>query len=129
LVHNINKCIVRSGLQLIGMYIQPLAAGTFALTEEEKLHGTALLDIGASATTLAVFKDGEMVDATVIPIGGDHITRDLSIVLKTPLEEAERIKRFYGHAYYDDASNEIFQVPMIGSDAMAEYSQKYVSEI
>ena len=129
LVHNINKCIVRSGLQLIGMYIQPLAAGTFALTEEEKLHGTALLDIGASATTLAVFKDGEMIDAAVIPIGGDHITRDLSIVLKTPLEEAERIKRFYGHAYYDDASNEIFQVPMIGSDAMAEYSQKYVAEI
>ena len=57
------------------------------------------------------------MSTSVIPVGGDHITKDLSIVLKTPTEQARKIKQQYGHAFYDDASDdELFEVPVIGAD-------------
>ncbi len=66
----------------------------------------------------------------MIPVGGENITKDLSIVLKTPTEQAEKIKNEYGHAYYDDASeDELFEVPVIGADTKEQFSQRYISEI
>ena len=61
-----------------------------------------------------MFEDGLLTHTGVIPVGGDHITKDLSIVLKTPTEQAEKIKQQYGHAFYDDASDEqLFEVPVV----------------
>lgn len=130
ILHNLLRCVERAGLQIREIYLQPLAAGQFALTEDERNHGTAYIDIGGGATTIAVFRDGHLTHTTTIPVGGDHITKDLSIVLKTPTEHAEQIKRQYGHAFYDDASeDELFEVPVIGADMKEQYSQKYISEI
>lgn len=71
-----------------------------------------------------------MSHTSVLPVGGDHVTKDLSIVLKTPTEQAEKIKHQYGHAFYDDASDdELFEVPVIGADTKEQYSQRYISEI
>ena len=70
------------------------------------------------------------MSTAVIPVGGDHITKDLSIILKTPTEQARKIKHQYGHAFYDDASDdELFEVPVIGADSKDQYSQRYISEI
>ncbi|MCM3087342.1 cell division protein FtsA [Bhargavaea ginsengi] len=130
LLHNILRCVERAGLQIREIYLQPLAAGYFALTEDEKSHGTAYVDIGGGSTTVAVFGDGRLISAGVIPVGGDHVTKDLSIVLKTTTEQAEQIKHQYGHAYYDDASeDELFEVPVAGMETKDQYSQKYISEI
>ena len=77
-----------------------------------------------------MFEDGLLTHAGVIPVGGDHITKDLSIVLKTPTEQAEKIKKQYGHAFYDDASDEqLFEVPVVGTDLTDQYSQRYIAEI
>ena len=71
-----------------------------------------------------------MINTSVIPVGGDHITKDLSIVLKTPTEQAEMIKIQYGHAFYDDASDdELFEVPVIGADMKEQYSSTIYCEI
>lgn len=130
LVHNILRCVERAGLTIREIYLQPLAAGTFALTEDEKNHGTAYIDIGGGSTTVSVFGEDRLLSTAVIPVGGDHITKDLSIILKTPTEQARKIKHQYGHAFYDDASDdELFEVPVIGADSKDQYSQRYISEI
>ncbi|MCM3742756.1 cell division protein FtsA [Sporosarcina luteola] len=130
LVHNILRCVERAGLVIREIYLQPLAAGQFALTEDEMNHGTAFIDIGGGSTTIAIFGDNRFISTAVIPVGGDHITKDLSIILKTPTEQARKIKHQYGHAFYDDASDdELFEVPVIGADSKDQYSQRYISEI
>ncbi|CEG22400.1 Cell division protein FtsA [Planococcus massiliensis] len=130
ILHNVLRCVERAGLQIRDIYVQPLVAGYYALTEDEKNHGTACIDIGGGSTSIAIFQDGHLTASSVIPVGGDHVTKDLSIVLKTPTEQAEKIKLEYGHAFYDDASeDELFEVPVIGSDTKEQYSQKYISEI
>lgn len=130
LVHNILRCVERAGLQIREIYLQPLAAGAFALSEDEMNHGTAFIDIGGGSTTISVFAENRLVNTSVIPVGGDHITKDLSIVLKTPTEQARKIKHQYGHAFYDDASDdELFEVPVIGADSKDQYSQRYISDI
>ena len=63
----------------------------FALTEDEKNHGTAFIDIGGGSTTIAIFGEDRFMSTAVIPVGGDHITKDLSIILKTPTEQAEKL--------------------------------------
>ena len=130
LLHNVLRCVERAGLSIREIYLQPLASGYFALTEDEKNHGTAFIDIGGGSTTIAVFEEGLLTHTGVIPVGGDHITKDISIVLKTPTEQAENIKHQFGHAFYDDASDdEIFEVPIVGTDSTDQYSQRYISEI
>ncbi|TWT28108.1 cell division protein FtsA [Planomicrobium sp. CPCC 101110] len=130
MLHNVLRCVEKAGLQIRDIYVQPLAAGYYALTEDEKNHGTACIDIGGGSTSIAIFQNGHLSASSVIPVGGDHVTKDLSIVLKTPTDQAERIKVEYGHAFYDNASeDELFEVPVIGSDTREQYSQKYISEI
>ncbi|MGI2327287.1 cell division protein FtsA [Planococcus sp. YIM B11945] len=130
MLHNVLRCVEKAGLQIREIYVQPLAAGFYALTEDEKNHGTACIDMGGGSTSISVFQNGHLTASSVIPVGGDHVTKDLSIVLKTPTDQAERIKVEYGHAFYDNASeDEMFEVPVIGSDTREQYSQKYISEI
>ncbi|MEX3744583.1 MULTISPECIES: cell division protein FtsA [Lysinibacillus] len=130
LLHNVLRCVERAGLSIREIYLQPLAAGFFALTEDEKNQGTAFVDLGGGSTTISVFEEGLLTHTGVIPIGGDHITKDISIVLKTPTEQAEQIKHQFGHAFYDDASDdELFEVPVVGTDSTDQYSQRYISEI
>ena len=130
ILHNVLRCVERAGLQIREIYLQPLATGHFALSEDEKNHGTAFIDIGGGSTTIAVFQDGHLTHTSVLPVGGDHLTKDLSIILKTPTEQAEKIKHQYGHAFYDDASDdELFEVPVIGAEMKEQYSQRYISEI
>ena len=130
ILHNILRCVERAGLEVVDIYLQPLAAGTYALTEDEKNQGTAFIDFGGGSTTIAIFNENQLTHTSVIPVGGDHITKDLSIVLKTPTEQAEKIKQQFGHAYIDEASDdELFEVPVVGADTTDQYSQRYISEI
>lgn len=130
IVHNILRSVERAGLSIREIYLQPLAAGTFALTDDEKNHGTAYIDIGGGSTTISIFGDNRFMATSLLPVGGDHVTKDLSIVLKTPTEQARKILHQYGHAFYDDASDdELFEVSVIGADTKDQYSQQYISEI
>jgi cell division protein FtsA len=130
ILHNLLRCVERAGLEITDICLQPLAAGSLALSKDEKNLGVALVDIGGGSTTIAVFEQGFLQATTVLPVGGDHITKDLSIGLRTSTEDAEKIKIKYGHAFYDHASDEeVFSVPIIGSDQHQQFSQLEVADI
>jgi cell division protein FtsA len=130
ILHNLLRCVERAGLEITDICLQPLAAGSLALSKDEKNLGVALVDIGGGSTTIAVFEQGFLQATTVLPVGGDHITKDLSIGLRTSTEDAEKIKIKYGHAFYDHASDEeVFSVPIIGTDQHQQFSQLEVADI
>ncbi|WP_409305338.1 cell division protein FtsA [Peribacillus sp. SCS-155] len=130
ILHNTLRCVERAGLEITDIALQPLAAGALVLSKDEKELGVALLDIGGGSTTLAIFEEGHMKYTSVIPIGGETITKDLSIVLRTTMDDAEKIKIQHGHAFYDDASeDDVFNVPIIGSDQQQPCNQLMIAEI
>ncbi|MBP2077551.1 cell division protein FtsA [Oceanobacillus polygoni] len=129
-LHNILKCVERANLQVSDICLQPLAAGTIALSKDEKNMGVALIDVGGGCTTVSVFGNDHLVSTSIISLGGDNITKDLSIGLRTSTEEAEDIKLNYGHAFYDDASEEeTFEVSIIGSNTRETYNQLQISDM
>lgn len=130
ILHNTLRCVERAGLEIMDISLQPLAAGAFALSKDEKNLGVALVDIGGGSTTIAIFENGSLKATSVLPVGGDHITKDLSIGLRTSTEDAEKIKTKYGYAFYDHASeDEVFSVPIIGSDQHQQFNQLEISDI
>jgi cell division protein FtsA len=129
-LHNLLRCVERAGLEITDICLQPLAAGSISLSKDEKNLGVALIDIGGGSTNISFFEQGVLQSTSVIPIGGEHITKDLSIGLRTSTEDAEKIKVKHGHAFYDSASDEeVFSVPIIGSDQHQQFSQLEISDI
>lgn len=130
ILHNTLRCVERAGLEIVDIGLQPLAAGAFALSKDEKNMGVAMIDIGGGSSTVAVFENGHLRGTSVIPVGGDHITKDLSIGLRTTTEEADKLKLKHGHAFYDHASEEeLFEVSIIGSDQQQQFNQLEVADI
>lgn len=129
-LHNTLRCVERAGLDIVDIVLQPLATAAVVLSKDEQNLGTAIIDIGGGTTTMSVFEDGIITETIQVPIGGDHITKDLSIGLRTTSEAAEEIKIKYGYAFYDDASEEeVFSVPIIGSDQHQQFNQLEIADI
>ncbi|MGM8211833.1 cell division protein FtsA [Virgibacillus sp. W0430] len=129
-LHNILKCVERAHLEVLDICLQPLAAGTVALSKDEKNLGVALVDIGGGCTTVSVFEHDHLVSTSMVPLGGDNITKDISIGLRTSTEEAEDIKKNYGHAFYDTAQeSETFEAFIIGSNTKQTYNQLEISDM
>lgn len=130
ILHNLLRCVEKAGLEITDICLQPLAAGSVCLSRDEKELGVALVDIGGGSTTVAVFEQGYLQGTSVVSVGGEHITKDLSIGMRTSTEDAEKIKIKHGHAFYDHASEEeVFSVPIIGSDQHQQFSQLEISDI
>jgi cell division protein FtsA len=89
----------RAGVIVADTVLEPLAAAEACLTQDERELGCCLLDIGGGSTDLVVFAGGVARHAAVVPIGGDHFTNDLAVGLRTPVPEAERIKRDHACAW------------------------------
>lgn len=129
-IHNLVRCIERAELRLSGLLLMSLAAGQLALSKDEKMLGTCLVDIGAGATTISVFEQGDLIAISTLPVGGEFITNDISIGLRTQSEIAEKIKLKFGCAVVEDAgADQVFKVSRIGSNADKEYSQVDLSNI
>ncbi|MEX2415826.1 MAG: cell division protein FtsA [Paenibacillaceae bacterium] len=129
-IHNLVRCIERSELRLSGLLLMSLSAGQLALSKDEKMLGTCLVDIGAGATTISVFEQGNLIAISTLPIGGEFITNDISIGLRTQSEIAEKIKLKFGCAVVEDAgADQVFKVTRIGSNADKEYSQVDLANI
>lgn len=123
-IHNLLRVVEKAGLKVSGLILSSLAAGQLALSKDEKSIGTVLVDVGAGATTIAVFDQGSMVATSTIPIGGEYITNDIAIGLRTQVEIAEKIKLKYGCAIVQDAAgDQLFKVTRIGSNVDKEFSQ------
>ncbi|MFC7392465.1 cell division protein FtsA [Scopulibacillus cellulosilyticus] len=130
ILHNLLRCVEKAGLEIADICLQPLALGSVALSKDEMNLGVTLVDIGGGSTNVAVFDQGTLMATFVLPIGGNHVTKDISIGLRTPTEESEEIKVKYGHAFIDTASpDETFTASKIGSSSSEEYSQQDLAYI
>jgi cell division protein FtsA len=97
-VHNLLRCVERVGVGVDALVLQGLAAGEAVLTEAEKDLGVLLIDVGGGTTSAAVFVDGSITHALVLPVGGYHLTNDIAIGLHLPYAESEALKLKHGHA-------------------------------
>lgn len=129
-IHNLKRVVDKSGLQISGLVLMSLASGQLTLSKDEKSIGTVLVDIGAGATTIAIFEEGNLAATSTIPIGGDFVTNDISIGLHTQTEHAEKVKLKFGCASIQDAAaDQVFKVPRIGSNTEKEFSQVDLASI
>jgi cell division protein FtsA len=129
-IHNLVRCIERAGVQIAGLVLAPLAASTIALSADERKLGVALVDIGAGQTTVSVFKNGILEAIGVLPIGGDHVTNDIAIGLRTQTDQAESIKLRHGIAIIQDASHEeTFTITRVGNNYEKQYNQFELANI
>ncbi len=129
-VQNIVKCCQKSGLSVKNIVLQPIASSQAAVLNEEKDLGVGLIDIGGGTTDVAVFVANAIKHTSVISIGGDHITNDLAIGLRTPFKEAEDIKKKYGCSLTDLVEDDdMVTIPGVGDRKSREIPKKMLSEI
>jgi cell division protein FtsA len=129
-IHNLLRVVEKSELKVSGLILMSLASGGLALSKDEKAIGTVLVDVGAGATTIAVFEQGNLTATSTLPIGGEYITNDIAIGLRTQMEIAEKIKLKFGCASIEDsADDQVFKVTRIGSNVEKEFSQVDLANI
>ena len=108
-IQNLTKCVEQTGVQVDGLVLEPLASAEAVLDEEEKQQGVVLADVGGGTTNLALFVDGSVYHSAVLPVGSNHVTRDIVVGLRAPYQAAEEAKKKWGHAIPSmvDAGEEI----------------------
>ena len=129
-ISNVLKCVHRAGLEPTGIIFEPLASGAATLLPEEKQVGVVLLDIGGGTTDIAVFADGGVVHSATIPVGGNILTNDIALGLKTTFAEAENVKRTYGSGLVRaDEADQTFQVKTLDGRSTREVTSSQLRGI
>jgi cell division protein FtsA len=127
---NIIKCANRTGLAVEAIVLQQLASAEAVLTDDEKDLGVCLVDIGGGTTDITIFSDGAIVHTSVLPLGGNHLTTDIALGIRTPQNEAEQIKQTYGCALVEMVEpNEMIEVPSVGGRKPRSLSRQILCEI
>ena len=98
-IQNLTNCIERAGVSIDALVPQFLAAGEAVLTPAERDLGVTLIDLGGGTTDLGIFADGSLLFGTVLPVGGQQVTNDIAVRLRTPFSAAEEIKMRHGQAF------------------------------
>lgn len=127
---NIVNCVKRCGIEVQDIVLQPIASAMSVLSEDEKALGVCLVDIGGGTTDLAVYASGIILHTAVIPVAGDHVTNDISVALRTPLREAEKLKHESGHAWAEAVPpEEKVLVPGVRGVNPGQVSRRYLAEV
>jgi len=131
-IQTLVNCVHSLGIQIDELVLQPLASAEAVLLPEEKEIGCVLVDVGGGTTDIAMFVNGSVWHTTIIPVGGNHITNDIAICLRTPISTAEEIKIRYGHAVASAVgSDEMIDITAFGErgrQAIARYRLSQVVE-
>lgn len=121
-LRNLLTCVERCHLSLRGVVATPYASGLSALGDDEVKLGATLIDMGAGATTAAVFAEGALLHIDAVPVGGTHVTSDVARGLSTPIAAAERLKTLYGSALDSpEDDQQMIEVPPVAGDAGGRY--------
>ncbi len=114
---NLKLAVERCHLNVAGSLFAPFVSGLAVLTDDEKQLGSIVIDMGGGVTSIAVFLEGHLVHADVVPIGGSQVTADLARMLSAPMSAAERTKVLYGAALGDlEVGADVVAVPQMGED-------------
>ncbi len=127
---NIVKSVNRAGYVVDDIVLEPLASALATLKDDEKELGVVLVDIGGGTTDVLVYKSGSIRHTNVISMGGNHVTNDISIGLRTPVHSAEEIKKKWGVALSELAEpDEMVEIPSVGGRKPAIMPRQVLAEI
>lgn len=127
---NLMRCVNRAGLEIDGVVLNSLANAEVSLLEDQKELGVALIDIGGGVTELSVFQQGVLKDLAVLSVGGDHITGDIAVGLRTTLDQAEKIKVSCGKALVSQADpKEEISIPSVGGKGSRKITEDLLAGI
>jgi cell division protein FtsA len=130
LLQNLVNAVNKAQMRVNRTVLQQLASAEAVLTPDEKELGAAVIDIGGGTTDVALFVKGSIRFTSVLPVGGAHFTRDLAVGLRTPIEDAERIKKAYGTVIEEKiADDEVVEVPGVGTRSARDLPRKMICDI
>jgi cell division protein FtsA len=129
-IRNLSRTITQAGLEINDLVLAPLATAECVLTKRQKDLGVAVVDLGGGTTSLAVYEEGDLLHASVLPLGQQHLTNDLAIGLRSSIETAEKVKLLYGHTD-PKAVNKLDEIDLAKIDEQEKESVErgYVAEI
>ena len=128
--HNIIKCANRAGLDVCDIVLEPIASSEAVLTPEERDLGVALVDFGGGTTDLAIFSGNSVRHTSVLALGGNNLTHDIAVGLRTPEMEAEIIKKRFGCALTSMISkDDVLEVPSAGTNRTRKISRRILGDI
>ncbi|MFQ6014366.1 MAG: cell division protein FtsA [Anaerolineae bacterium] len=122
-LHNLVKCVNQAGVEVNELILESLASGEAVLTEPEREAGVVLVDVGGGTTDVAIFIDDSICYSLVLPVGGNHLTNDIAVGLRTPFSAAEEIKIKYGHAL----PTEVSRGETVDATVFGEYGRRPIS--
>ncbi len=129
-LQNAVQCVERAGLNVEALVLEPIATAEAVTTADEREMGVILIDIGGGTSDIAVFIDGSIIYSSVLPVGGNHVTRDIAIGLRTPFEVAEKLKIERGAATPDLIPHgEALEIIMAGSGERLRIPRALLGEI
>ena len=129
-IKNLKKCLYRAGVNEEELVFTPLACSEAILNKRQKELGVLVINIGSTTTSLAVFEEGDVLLAKVLPVGARYITNDIAIGLRVPLDLAESIKIVHGSAYPSAVNKtEIINLKELSSSEEGTFPKKEVAEI
>jgi cell division protein FtsA len=128
---NIVSAVNRAGLLVADVVLEPVAAADATLTDDEREYGSAVINIGGETTSLAIYQRGAVQHTAIFPFGGSHFTNDIAFGLRTPIPEAERIKRTYGCVLPSlvAETEEMIEVPSVSRRPPRSLSREILCEI
>jgi cell division protein FtsA len=129
-IQNLTKCVEGAGVQVDDIVLECIASATSVLEEQEKQQGVALVDLGGSTTSIAVYDEGSVAHTACLPIAGSHLTHDLARVLRCPWESAEQVKCTVGAAFADPAMvSETVEIQAFGTQSTKHVPLGHICEI
>jgi cell division protein FtsA len=130
---NVISSVNRAGLHVAGVYLTQLAAAEAVLTDDDREYGVGVVNVGGETTSLAIYQRGAVWHTSVFPLGGNYFTNDIAVGLRTPIPEAERIKREHGCAYRpllsSEEASDLIEVPSVGGRAPRAVSRQILCDI
>ena len=127
---NIIKCTNRAGLDVYDIILESLASSEAILLDEERNLGVTLIDFGGGTTDLAIFSENSIKHTSVLTLGGDNLTNDVAVGIRTPFKEAEKIKIRYGCGLTElIGKDDTIEVPSVGGRRPRTISRQLLGEI
>lgn len=126
---NVVTAVNRASVEVRDTVYEPLASGLSCLGSDDRELGVALVDIGAGSTDLIVYSQGSVRHTAVVPVGGDHFTNDVAVGLRTPIPEAEKMKRAWGERDTTKPGYTVIEVSSVGERPNRAVSYAMLTEI